>query len=421
MGRQDPGSDPERIVGFNSSVGILSVGTEGAVDAQGRVKSFNSSVGILSVGTSVAGQIVVIVNEVSIPQSEFCPLGPNRPLATSPSTIVSIPQSEFCPLGHQRSADRAANRRGFNSSVGILSVGTRPGARLQPLRRSFNSSVGILSVGTKPAKPNILNIVSFNSSVGILSVGTSIKSIIEVIPLCFNSSVGILSVGTPGEQRIAVLVHQFQFLSRNSVRWDPSGQGSSIQASVSFQFLSRNSVRWDTAARQPLAPVEFVSIPQSEFCPLGRRDGRGDHGGGQRVSIPQSEFCPLGRNAKNCGGIGDCSFNSSVGILSVGTIRYPRNVYTSAASFNSSVGILSVGTVGAGDDYSSLGEFQFLSRNSVRWDLRIGIEGGVPELVSIPQSEFCPLGLEERKAAATGLAAFQFLSRNSVRWDRVAR
>ena len=39
---------------------------------------FNSSVGILSVGTSaLAGMRVIASGAVSIPQSEFCPLGPS--------------------------------------------------------------------------------------------------------------------------------------------------------------------------------------------------------------------------------------------------------------------------------------------------------------------------------------------------------
>jgi len=36
-----------------------------------------------------------------------------------------------------------------------------------------------------------------------------------------------------------------------------------------FQFLSRNSVRWDKITTQPAAALLDVSIPQSEFCPLG--------------------------------------------------------------------------------------------------------------------------------------------------------
>ena len=86
----------------------------------------------------------------------------------------------------------------------------------------------------------------------------------------FNSSVGILSVGTCQGQRIPKPPSQkFQFLSRNSVRWDlldtrrividaygfnssvgilSVGTGAQLYYSDDrweFQFLSRNSVRWD--------------------------------------------------------------------------------------------------------------------------------------------------------------------------------
>ena len=38
----------------------------------------------------------------------------------------------------------------------------------------------------------------------------------------------------------------FQFLSRNSVRWDPREYDANrARYSFEFQFLSRNSVRWD--------------------------------------------------------------------------------------------------------------------------------------------------------------------------------
>jgi len=66
-----------------------------------------------------------------------------------------------------------------------------------------------------------------------------------------------------------------------------------------FQFLSRNSVRWDPNG--DLAPEGGsgklkVSIPQSEFCPLGPPLPRTAPSQTPPVSIPQSEFCPLGRN-----------------------------------------------------------------------------------------------------------------------------
>ena len=86
-----------------------------------------------------------------------------------------------------------------------------------------------------------------------------------------------------------------------------------------------------------------VSIPQSEFCPLGPEINLAAANALRAVSIPQSEFCPLGLVIEDLNVKGMVSFNSSVGILSVGT----RN------------------------DVLSPGEL-------IR--------------VSIPQSEFCPLG-----------------------------
>jgi len=135
----------------------------------------------------------------------------------------------------------------------------------------------------------------------------------------------------------------FQFLSRNSVRWDLKYQERSSPP-CKFQFLSRNSVRWDPFPRFVFCLKAIVSIPQSEFCPLGPREGNPDAQIIAIVSIPQSEFCPLGP--------------------------------TIVAS----------------------------------WMLPAAI-------VSIPQSEFCPLGRDDRRGLITPQPAFQFLSRNSVRWD----
>ena len=114
---------------FNSSVGILSVGTHPGVTVfQFYEHGFNSSVGILSVGTD--WQLLnEIEREVSIPQSEFCPLGPKRSTSEPSPRTVS-----------------------FNSSVGILSVGTSQVGPMATLCRCFNSSVGILSVGTRPER-----------------------------------------------------------------------------------------------------------------------------------------------------------------------------------------------------------------------------------------------------------------------------
>jgi len=63
------------------------------------------------------------------------------------------------------------------------------------------------------------------------------------------------------------------------------------------------------------------------------------------VSIPQSEFCPLG-------------------------LEQPQRLENAGPidGFNSSVGILSVGTTIVMGNPTSLAQFQFLSRNSVRWD-----------------------------------------------------
>ena len=61
--------------------------------------------------------------------------------------------------------------------------------------------------------------------------------------------------------------------------------------------------------------------------------------------------------------------------------------------------------------------FQFLSRNSVRWDQRDGALAHLDTQVSIPQSEFCPLGRLTVVKPRGVFGAFQFLSRNSVRWD----
>ena len=141
-----------RRLSFNSSVGILSVGTLVPVAYAHLIYAgFNSSVGILSVGTVNVELASHISEAVSIPQSEFCPLGPTASAANSASEVsVSIPQSEFCPLGLPTYSPRPAEARRFNSSVGILSVGTSI-ARCAPLvgPTRFNSSVGILSVGTE--------------------------------------------------------------------------------------------------------------------------------------------------------------------------------------------------------------------------------------------------------------------------------
>jgi len=65
----------------------------------------------------------------------------------------------------------------------------------------------------------------------------------------FNSSVGILSVGTVPTEGPQPTIEPFQFLSRNSVRWDLGNPLISTPLIFLFQFLSRNSVRWDISLR----------------------------------------------------------------------------------------------------------------------------------------------------------------------------
>ena len=116
---------------------------------------------------------------------------------------------------------------------------------------------------------------------------------------CFNSSVGILSVGTKLQQGGTA---EMPKVSIPQSEFCPLGQGEMIR---------------------PQLPVPRVSIPQSEFCPLGRDPGFYIQGTHFWVSIPQSEFCPLGRFSSLCWDDRSPSFNSSVGILSVGT-KSPR-------------------------------------------------------------------------------------------------
>ena len=144
---------------------------------------------------------------------------------------------------------------------------------------------------------------------------------------------------------ICGVIQGFQFLSRNSVRWDLHRRVRvGAPGVVPFQFLSRNSVRWDTNA---VAVIRSVG----EFQFLSRNSVRWDRVMQWRiyekicVSIPQSEFCPLGLLIWVTRPIIDyVRFNSSVGILSVGTPSFKSVLFLSQLCFNSSVGILSVGT-----------------------------------------------------------------------------
>ena len=137
---------------------------------------------------------------VSIPQSEFCPLGPLTVLlASTPSPRVSIPQSEFCPLG-------LVDGGLIDASAITVSI---PQSEFCPL--------GHLKI----------------SVIDVRDADVSIPQS-EFCPL-----------GPEPFLMSPRLTPMFQFLSRNSVRWDALIFGSYEGPQLTFQFLSRNSVRWD--------------------------------------------------------------------------------------------------------------------------------------------------------------------------------
>ena len=113
-------------------------------------RGFNSSVGILSVGTCEGGAGSRPPGGVSIPQSEFCPLGHTelrRPHLRG--FEVSIPQSEFCPLGLKHEIEFLENYWKFQFlSRNSVRWDTYWSALVHEVWPCFNSSVGILSVGT---------------------------------------------------------------------------------------------------------------------------------------------------------------------------------------------------------------------------------------------------------------------------------
>ena len=142
---------------------------------------------------------------------------------------------------------------------------------------------------------------------------------------CFNSSVGILSVGTTRANPIQTLKDDVSIPQSEFCPLGPIHHPALDCHQGKFQFLSRNSVRWDKAGI--VATIQEI-----------------------KVSIPQSEFCPLGHSFETRG------------------IALRRL-------------------------------FQFLSRNSVRWDELYPYSEGGEIVVSIPQSEFCPLGHRQSKGA----------------------
>ena len=90
-------------------------------------------------------------------------------------------------------------------------------------------------------------------------------------------------------------ISMFQFLSRNSVRWDHNRARRKTAHRPRFQFLSRNSVRWDMAISAPaqLAILRFNS--SVGILSVGTNHSQSNPQEAYDVSIPQSEFCPLGR------------------------------------------------------------------------------------------------------------------------------
>jgi len=139
--------------------------------------------------------------------------------------VVSIPQSEFCPLGPLNSLADKAEKEGFQFLSRNSVRWDLPRDCYHPdqySQESFNSSVGILSVGTKKN----LRALDIQLRVSIpqsefCPLGPLRRQGITFRVLGFNSSVGILSVGTASHGRGQMShTYRFQFLSRNSVRWD---------------------------------------------------------------------------------------------------------------------------------------------------------------------------------------------------------
>ena len=148
-----------------------------------------------------------------------------------------------------------------------------------------------------------------------------------------------------------------------------------------FQFLSRNSVRWDESGSD--RDQEYhnqVSIPQSEFCPLGPGGAFSCCASLILVSIPQSEFCPLGL---------------------VLILPASLSIDTNAVSIPQSE-FCPLGPSACSATPGMRPRFQFLSRNSVRWDYSRATGFDMIKDVSIPQSEFCPLGLDHGHQRGSG-------------------
>ena len=85
----------------------------------------------------------------------------------------------------------------------------------------------------------------------------------------FNSSVGILSVGTWHSKLNAYRLESVSIPQSEFCPLGPERFEFVMTPEEKFQFLSRNSVRWDRKPRHVFVCSMSVSIPQSEFCPLG--------------------------------------------------------------------------------------------------------------------------------------------------------
>jgi len=113
--------------------------------------------------------------------------------------------------------------------------------------------------------------------------------------------------------------------------------------------------------------VNAVSIPRSEFWSFGQSQDAARKLI-EEVSIPRSEFWSFGREFYlhslpiKCVSIPRSEF------WSFGLGFESRQGYLLVFGFNSSVGILVVRTLGISHRHGSLGEFQFLGRNSGRSD-----------------------------------------------------
>ena len=209
--------------------------------------SFNPSVGILWGGTRLAYPVTLVFDEVSIPRSGFCGVGPRGSVPSAvaltsfnPSvgilwggtTTARTPRGggpRFQSLGRDSVGwdmfdvrGRVRLRLGFNPSVGILWGGTRQ-AVLEGAVRVFVSipRSGFCGVGLGPTFLRASARSEFQS-LGRDSVGWDGAQFVvnRLGRLGFNPSVGILWGGTSPTIASAAPEAEFQSLGRDSVGWD---------------------------------------------------------------------------------------------------------------------------------------------------------------------------------------------------------